>query len=126
MRSLKSNAIAIVRRVGTTLQLLGMGAGQPNRLNSTQLAAARARENLKNAYTGEAEGLEKYISDEMAGAVLVSDAFFPFPDNIEMAAEAGIKNIFQPGGSIRDKSVIAKCNELDIGMVFTGLRHFKH
>jgi len=62
----------------------------------------------------------------MGNAVLVSDAFFPFPDNIELAGEAGITKIFQPGGSIRDKSVIEKCNELGIAMVFTGTRHFKH
>ena len=126
-RQVKSNAIVIVRTLGNgDFQLLGMGAGQPNRVNSTRLAISRAKENLRLTYSGAAENLETYIQEEMGKAILVSDAFFPFPDNIELAAEAGIKNIFQPGGSIRDKSVIAKCNELGVGMVFTGLRHFKH
>jgi phosphoribosylaminoimidazolecarboxamide formyltransferase/IMP cyclohydrolase len=62
----------------------------------------------------------------MAKAVLVSDAFFPFPDNVEVSANAGIRTILQPGGSIRDKSVIKKCNELGVSMIFTGIRHFKH
>ncbi len=127
VRQVKSNAIVIVRQLANgDFQLLGMGAGQPNRVNSTQIAISRAKENLRLSFSGAAEQLENYIKEEMGKAILVSDAFFPFPDNIELAAEAGIKNIFQPGGSIRDKSVIAKCDELGIGMVFTGLRHFKH
>ena len=126
-RQVKSNAIVIVRQLTNgDFQLLGMGAGQPNRVNSTQLAIARAKENLRLTFSGAAEQLERYIQEEMGKAILVSDAFFPFPDNIELAAAAGIKNIFQPGGSIRDKLVIAKCDELGVGMVFTGLRHFKH
>jgi len=126
-RQVKSNAIVIVRQLANgDFQLLGMGAGQPNRVNTTQLAIARAKENLRLSFSGAVENLDKYLEEEMGKAILVSDAFFPFPDNIELAAEAGIKNIFQPGGSIRDKSVIAKCNELGVGMVFTGLRHFKH
>jgi phosphoribosylaminoimidazolecarboxamide formyltransferase/IMP cyclohydrolase len=62
----------------------------------------------------------------MANAVLVSDAFFPFADNVELAGKHGIRIIVQPGGSIRDKEVIQKCNELGIAMMFTGTRHFRH
>lgn len=126
-RQLKSNAIAIVRKLKNgDNQLLGMGCGQPNRVNSTQLAINRALENLKLEYSGSKAELDIYIQKEMGEAILVSDAYFPFPDNIEIAGSAGIKTIFQPGGSIRDKSVIAKCDQLGITMMFTGLRHFKH
>jgi phosphoribosylaminoimidazolecarboxamide formyltransferase/IMP cyclohydrolase len=125
MRQVKSNSIIIVRELSDrTYQLLGMGAGQPNRLVSTKLAIEKARENLTNDYKG--NDLQDYFKEELGKSVLVSDAFFPFPDNVELAAEAGIKTIIQPGGSIRDKKVINKCNELGIAMVFTGIRHFKH
>lgn len=63
---------------------------------------------------------------EVAGAVMASDAFFPFRDGIDAAAEAGISAIIQPGGSIRDDEIIAAANEHDIAMVFTGVRHFRH
>ena len=99
----KSNAIVFVKD-GVCV---GVGAGQMNRADSVRLASIRAGESSQ-------------------GAVMASDAFFPFADGIELAAEAGIKAVIQPGGSIRDKSVIAKCNELGIAMVFTGIRHFKH
>ena len=126
VRQLKSNAICIVRKLDNGYcQLLGMGCGQPNRLNSTELSVKRARANLTNEWNGNGD-LETYIKEKMAESVLVSDAFFPFPDNVEVAYEAGIKTIVQPGGSIRDKSVIAKADELGIGMVYTGMRHFKH
>ena len=125
MRQVKSNSIIIVRELGDkTYQLQGMGAGQPNRLVSTKLAIEKARENLTNEYEG--DNLQDYFKKELGKAVLVSDAFFPFADNVELAAEAGIKTIIQPGGSIRDKKIIKKCNELGIAMVFTGIRHFKH
>ena len=131
MRQVKSNSIIIVRELSDkTYQLLGMGAGQPNRLVSTKLAIDKARENLTNEYEASNSAghgkLENYFKEELGKAVLVSDAFFPFADNVELAAEAGIKTIIQPGGSIRDKKVINKCNELGIAMVFTGIRHFKH
>jgi len=101
-----------------------MGAGQPNRLISTKLAIEKAKENFANEYNG--ENLEEYFKMQFAECFLISDAFFPFADNVEIAAESGIKTIVQPGGSMRDKSVIRKCNELEIAMIFTGLRHFKH
>ncbi|MBC8415848.1 MAG: bifunctional phosphoribosylaminoimidazolecarboxamide formyltransferase/IMP cyclohydrolase PurH, partial [Candidatus Cloacimonetes bacterium] len=125
MRQVKSNSIIIVRELSDkNYQLLGMGAGQPNRLVSTKVAIEKAKENLSNEYKG--NDLEGYYRQEFSKAILVSDAFFPFADNVELAAEAGIKNIVQPGGSIRDKKVITKCNELGVAMIFTGLRHFKH
>ena len=125
MQQVKSNSIIIIRELSdTTYQLLGMGAGQPNRLVSTKLAIEKAKENLTNEYRG--DDLQDYFKKELGKAVLVSDAFFPFEDNVELAAEAGIKFIIQPGGSIRDKKVINKCNELGMVMIFTGIRHFKH
>lgn len=99
----KSNAIV----VGVKGRLLGVGAGQMNRVQSVRLALEQA-------------GTESH------GAVLASDAFFPFPDSIETAAAAGIAAIVQPGGSKKDPDVIAKANELGIAMVFTGVRHFRH
>ncbi len=102
-KHIKSNAIVLAR--GETL--LGMGAGQPNRVTSVHLAVRAAGERAK-------------------GSVLASDAFFPFPDNIELAAGEGVVAIAQPGGSIRDEEVIAAANKHDIAMVFTGVRHFRH
>lgn len=126
VRQIKSNAICVVRKVEKSYcQLLGMGCGQPNRLNSTELTIKRCHENLLNECNQE-DNWEKTINKKMSEGILVSDAFFPFPDNIEIAHAAGIKTIVQPGGSMRDKSVIAKADELGVGMVFTGMRHFKH
>lgn len=99
----RSNAI-VVARGG---QLLGVGAGQMNRVLSVQLALAQAGEAAK-------------------GSVLASDAFFPFPDSVEAAAAAGISAIVQPGGSKRDAEVIEAANTAGIAMVFTGTRHFRH
>ena len=103
VKHIKSNAIAFVK----DRTLVGMGAGQPNRVVSVHLSQRAAGESA-------------------TGCVLASDAFFPFPDNIELAAEAGITAIVQPGGSIRDDEVIAAANEAGIAMVFTGVRHFRH
>ncbi len=127
VRQLKSNAIAVVRKTENgVFQMLGMGCGQPNRVNSTELALKRSRENLEMEYSGDETELEKHIDEKMGDAYLISDAFFPFPDNIDLCAQYGIKTIFQPGGSMRDKAVIRRCNETGIAMVFTGIRHFKH
>ena len=103
VQHVKSNAIV----VGTASRLLGVGAGQMNRVQSVRLALDQAGELTK-------------------GAALASDAFFPFPDSIETAAAAGIAVIVQPGGSKKDDEVIAKANELGIAMCFTGIRHFRH
>lgn len=127
-RQLKSNSIAAVRRVGgDALQLLGMGCGQPNRVNSTELTLKKCHNNLI-AELGSIPDLEKdtLLKRKMADVVLFSDAFFPFSDNVNLSYEYGIQTIVQPGGSIRDAEVIDKCNELHIAMLFTGTRHFKH
>lgn len=99
----KSNAIVIAKDNAT----LGIGAGQTNRI----WAASQAAE---------------HSGEKVAGAVLASDAFFPFNDCVEKAYEAGISAIIQPGGSIRDKDSIDSCNQFGIAMVFSGERHFKH
>jgi len=99
----KSNAIV----VGAPDRLLGVGAGQMNRVQSVRLALEQAGGNSR-------------------GASLASDAFFPFPDSVEAAAAAGIAAIVQPGGSKKDPDVIAKADELGIAMCFTGVRHFRH
>ena len=103
VKHIKSNAIAFVK----DRTLVGMGAGQPNRVVSVHLS-------------------QRAAGEQAPGCVLASDAFFPFPDNIELAAEAGITAIVQPGGSIRDDEVIAAANAAGIAMVFTGVRHFRH
>jgi phosphoribosylaminoimidazolecarboxamide formyltransferase/IMP cyclohydrolase len=99
----KSNAIV----VGAPGRLLGVGAGQMNRVQSVRLALEQAGEGAR-------------------GGALASDAFFPFPDSVEAAAAAGIAAIVQPGGSKKDPDVIARADELGIAMCFTGVRHFRH
>jgi phosphoribosylaminoimidazolecarboxamide formyltransferase/IMP cyclohydrolase len=103
VRHVKSNAITIVG--GGTL--VGAGAGQMSRVDSVEIAVRKA-------------------GPRASGAALASDAFFPFADSIEIAANAGIATVIQPGGSRRDEEVIAACNTRGIAMVFTGRRHFKH
>ena len=131
VKHVKSNAIVIVHeyRLGN-FALLGMGAGQPNRVDALRrLAIPRAVDNLQRWYaSGGDYGVSQadYIRRRLGEAVLVSDAFFPFPDNIEAAAEAGIRFVVQPGGSVRDEEVIAACDRYGVAMVFTGQRHFLH
>ena len=115
VRQVKSNAIVTVRETNGCHQLLGIGAGQPNRLNSIRLALDKTVANLK------AEG-----KNSMDDVILFSDAFLPFEDNVELTNQYGIKVIVQPGGSIRDRQIIEKCDQLGISMIFTGTRHFKH
>ena len=103
VKRVKSNAVVIAKDE----ILLGMGAGQPNRVTSVRLALERAGKRAK-------------------GAVLASDAFFPFPDGVETAIEGGITAVIHPGGSIRDQEVVAAANKGKIAMVFTGVRHFRH
>ena len=102
-KHIKSNAIVFAK----DRALVGMGAGQPNRVVSVHLS-------------------QRIAGDKAKGAVLASDAFFPFPDNIELAAEAGVTAIAQPGGSVRDEEVIAAADQAGLAMVFTGVRHFRH
>ncbi len=102
----KSNAIVYARNQ----QTIGIGAGQMSRVISARIAAMKARD----------EGLD------VAGAVMASDAFFPFRDGVDAAADAGITAVIQPGGSMRDAEVIAAANEHGMAMMFTGIRHFRH
>jgi phosphoribosylaminoimidazolecarboxamide formyltransferase/IMP cyclohydrolase len=104
--SVKSNAILIARG-GTAL---GIGAGQMSRVDSSRIAVIKARDN----------------GFDLAGAALASDAFFPFRDGVDAAAQAGIRSIIQPGGSVRDEEVVAAADEHGIAMVFTGRRLFRH
>ena len=102
----KSNAIVYAKGNMT----IGVGAGQMSRVYSAKIAGIKAAdENL-----------------EVAGSVMASDAFFPFRDGIDAAAEAGIKCVIQPGGSMRDQEVIDAADEHGMAMIFTGMRHFRH
>jgi phosphoribosylaminoimidazolecarboxamide formyltransferase/IMP cyclohydrolase len=101
-----SNAIVIAKG----LQTIGIGGGQPSRVDAVRIALARAREH----------------GHDLDGAVLASDAFFPFPDGPELALDAGVRVIVQPGGSKRDAEVAAAVDAVDGAMVFTGRRHFRH
>ena len=102
----KSNAIVLT----TADQVVGVGAGQMNRLDSARIAVMRAKE----------------VGLSTQGAVCASDAFFPFRDGFDVVADAGVTAVIQPGGSLRDQEVIAAADERRIAMVFTGLRHFRH
>jgi phosphoribosylaminoimidazolecarboxamide formyltransferase/IMP cyclohydrolase len=130
-KHVKSNAIVIVRATADGgSMLLGMGAGQPNRVDALRkLAVPRAEENIALLSAGEAgygHSPTEFRDHIMGECVLVSDAFFPFADNIEAAAAAGIRFIVQPGGSRKDEEVVAACDRFGIAMAFTGMRHFRH
>ncbi|MFN6951260.1 MAG: bifunctional phosphoribosylaminoimidazolecarboxamide formyltransferase/IMP cyclohydrolase [Albidovulum sp.] len=112
-KHVKSNAIVYVRQGAT----VGIGAGQMSRVDSTRIAAR------KSADMAEALGL---AAPTVKGSVVASDAFFPFPDGLLTAAEAGATAVIQPGGSMRDAEVIAAADEAGLAMVFTGQRHFRH
>jgi phosphoribosylaminoimidazolecarboxamide formyltransferase/IMP cyclohydrolase len=105
-KHVKSNAIVLASRD----QVVGIGAGQMNRLDSARLAVARARE----------------FGLKTEGAACASDAFFPFRDGLDVVARAGVSAVIQPGGSVRDTEVIAAADEHGLAMVFTGRRHFRH
>ena len=126
----KSNAVVIAREYEKgSYQILSIGAGQPNRVDSIRkLAATKAIENLKILYEREKPDIseEEFIKSILRECVLASDAFFPFDDSIIYSAENNIRYIVSPGGSIRDKEVIAAANRLGVSMVFTGMRHFLH
>jgi len=106
VKFVKSNAIVLARDGAT----IGIGAGQPSRVMSARIAALKAEE----------------AKLEVPGTVLASDAFFPFRDGIDAAAERGVRAVVQPGGSMRDEEVIKAADEHDIAMVFTSMRHFRH
>jgi len=109
-KHVKSNAIVLAK----DRALLGAGAGQMSRVNSARLAGMIAR-----GYGGS-------DAADTSGCVLASDAFFPFPDSLDWAVEAGAVAVIEPGGAKKDDDVIARANELDLAMVFTGTRHFNH
>ena len=128
-KHVKSNAIVLAQEYAPGMfRLVGMGAGQPNRVDALKkLAIPRARENFISEQESTAKVVDKKsLKKEFEELVLGSDAFFPFPDNIEEANAAGIRYIVQPGGSKRDSEVIETCNRYVISMVFTGTRHFRH
>ncbi len=106
VKHLKSNGIAIVRNK----QLIAMGCGQTSRVDALQQALVKA----------------KHFNFDVAGAVMASEAFFPFPDCVQIADEAGIKAVIQPGGSVKDKESVDYCNDHGVAMAMTGIRHFLH
>ncbi|MGI4880096.1 MAG: bifunctional phosphoribosylaminoimidazolecarboxamide formyltransferase/IMP cyclohydrolase [Janthinobacterium lividum] len=112
-KHVKSNAIVYARDGSTA----GIGAGQMSRVDSTRIAASKARDAAATAGWAEPRTI---------GSAVASDAFFPFADGLIAVAEAGATAVIQPGGSIRDAEVIAAADERDIAMVFTGMRHFRH
>jgi phosphoribosylaminoimidazolecarboxamide formyltransferase/IMP cyclohydrolase len=99
----KSNAIVFAAGTAT----VGIGGGLPSRVDAVKLAATKAGQKAQ-------------------GAVMASDAFFPFPDGLEVAAKAGVTAVIQPGGSVKDEAVIETANRLGVAMVFSGARHFRH
>jgi phosphoribosylaminoimidazolecarboxamide formyltransferase/IMP cyclohydrolase len=109
----KSNAI-VYARDGVTA---GIGAGQMNRRDSSRIAAIRAKEAAETA---------GWAQPRTIGSAVASEAFFPFPDGLLAAAEAGATAVIQPGGSMGDDAVIAAADEAGLAMVFTGMRHFRH
>jgi len=102
----KSNAIVYTREN----QTIGIGAGQMSRIDSAKIAASKATER----------------GFQTEGCTMASDAFFPFRDGIDAAAEIGITSVIQPGGSMKDDEVIQAADEADMAMIFTGIRHFRH
>jgi phosphoribosylaminoimidazolecarboxamide formyltransferase/IMP cyclohydrolase len=112
-KHVKSNAIVYVKDGAT----VGIGAGQMSRIDSARIAA------LKAADAAAAMGAKEPLA---RGSVVASDAFFPFPDGLLAAAEAGATAVIQPGGAMRDTDVIAAADEKGLAMVFTGMRHFRH
>ena len=103
----KSNAIVITKDMST----IGIGAGQPSRLDSCKIAIQKAKIFRKN---------------KVKNSYAASDAFFPFKDGIKTLAKAGVKTVVQPGGSLRDKEVIKEADNNKLKMILTGLRHFNH
>jgi len=108
LKHVKSNGIVFADGTET----VGVGMGQVSRVDAVKLAAMKAE--------SDAEG------KSAEGAVMASDAFFPFPDGVEEAADAGVEAVIQPGGSVNDEDVVAACDERGMPMVFTGRRCFRH
>jgi len=106
-KHVKSNAIVLCNNFST----IGIGAGQPSRLDSCKIAVQKAKQ---------------FQISKIKNSIAASDAFFPFADGIDELIKAGVKTIIQPGGSIRDQEVINTANKAKIKMLFTGVRHFNH
>ena len=104
----KSNAIVYVKNNSS----IGIGAGQMNRLDSAKIGSEKA----KNFFS----------KNILKGSFVASDAFFPFPDSIDIFGKIGVKAIIQPGGSVKDKEIIKRANKYKISMAFTDMRHFRH
>ena len=112
-KHVKSNAIVYAKNGAT----VGVGAGQMSRVDSSRIAAKKAKE------AADALGLAETLT---LGSAVASDAFFPFSDGLLTAVEAGATSVIQPGGSIRDDEIIAVADDNDIAMIMTGTRHFRH
>ena len=110
VKGVKSNAVVFAKRTESGFATIGIGGGETSRVDAVQNALRRA----------------KSFGHSLEGCALASDAFFPFPDSIEFAAEVGVKSIVEPGGSVKDADVVAAANKLGIVMYFTGRRHFRH
>ena len=106
-KHVKSNAIVLCNNFST----IGIGAGQPSRLDSCKIAVQKAKQ---------------FQTSKIKNSIAASDAFFPFADGINILIKAGVKTIIQPGGSIRDQEVINTANKAKVKMFFTGIRHFNH
>ena len=106
-KHVKSNAIVICKNFST----IGIGAGQPSRLDSCRIAVSKAKQ---------------FQPSKIKNSIAASDAFFPFADGVNTLIKAGVKTIVQPGGSIRDQEIKNAANKAKIKMVFTGIRHFNH
>jgi phosphoribosylaminoimidazolecarboxamide formyltransferase/IMP cyclohydrolase len=106
VKHVKSNTIVLVKNN----QMLACGTGQTSRVDALRQAIHKAQS----------------FHFDLQGAVMASDAFFPFPDCVEIAHQAGINAVIQPGGSIKDELSIAYCDDNEMAMIFTGIRHFKH
>jgi phosphoribosylaminoimidazolecarboxamide formyltransferase/IMP cyclohydrolase len=116
-RHVRSNAIVLAASLAT----VGIGAGQMSRVDAVRIAVAKAREAQSAAEGSDADG-----RDRLAGAAMASDAFFPFPDAPQIAIDAGIRAIVQPGGSVRDELSVQAADAAGVTMVATGVRHFRH
>ena len=110
---MKSNTIVYAKDLAT----VGIGAGQMSRVDAARIAARKAEDAAKEL---------KLAGAADQGSVVASDAFFPFPDGLLVAIEAGATAVIQPGGSMRDDDVIKAADEHGVAMVFTGIRHFRH